>query len=404
MDKLLVVTWEVDRLILREISPRGIWTDERPISATVDLARPTRFSVLSTPEYMDKLRNGLAKLFQKFVVSPTEQSEYSVWVMLPKRWVQYFRIDNPNLHSDELQESNLIWETELRLHEKITDYRLLLPGDYSTKFLEISVVNKNILQIILDTVRQADIQLAGVCVEPAENEPYKIDRAENFIRATTVESHPVTESIFNDRKVWLMASAIFVVVVGIQLFLIFRGATTSVPTQQDPTVSEVVEDVVEQVIESPDVDETISPLRMIVQTLSDGTRIEFATLSPADFKAEISGLDDPETWLTGLHQQPIFQSLRLEGGYPRNGVNTILVRMEPSGWMTDDNSDGLARWEHRAVSAGLTAEGHIARGSFDSVLSLVDSLWIDPDGVVKIIIAPLKTGDVDGDQWTIRVQ
>ncbi|MDP8228982.1 MAG: hypothetical protein P9M15_05975 [Candidatus Electryoneaceae bacterium] len=404
MDKLLVVTWEVDRLVLRELAPHGIWKDDMPISATVDLERPTRFSKLNNSTSKKSLQDGLVELFKDVVVSQTKQPMYSVWLMLPKRWVQHFNIDNPFFHSDELQESHLLWETDQRLHEDIADYRLLLPRSYSDKVLNVSAVNENILQIIIDAMRHADVRLTGVCVEASNDEHYKIDRAENFIRATSVESPPVVESIFYGKKIWLMASAIVVVIVGVILIWMCKESLTLMFAQADSTTSTMTTSTLDSSEDQSEVDSTISLLRKFVQTFSHSTRLKLATLSPADFKAEISGLNDPETWLTELQQKSIFRSLQLEGGYPRNGVNTVLVRMKNTGWMTYSDSDGLARWEQRASSAGLTAEGYIAHGSFDSVLSFVDSMWVKPDGVMKIFVAPEKTGDAESDQWIIRVQ
>ncbi len=402
MDELLVISWEEERLVLRQIPRVGIWSMDTAVQNSVLLEYPDDISKLQDNFYRSKLRDGFSSL-----LSDISLPEKQVWMLLPPKWVQHFHVDNPGLASDELR-SFLLWEAEQQLHGDLSDYHILLPTIFHEQYIEIRAIRSYLLKSILTVADETEFQLIGLGVEPNQDGAYAFQDEENLCNAISMEhqAEPDAESPPKNWKNIIIASIsiLTMVIVGIYFIKAISDRTidtklasiatsTLVPTVTNQDSSQLTENLQTKANPNPQIsDNASSPVIQLITALPVGGRISLATLSPIEFKAELTGISNPEGWLNSVKSQGMLINFRLESS------KVVVVSTNNSGWKSNSETLSFKNWKQQAINKGLTVNERSASGGQKEILSFVNELWQAPQGIDKIYFASV------GEKWVVTVQ
>lgn len=410
MSDLLVITWEDKRLALRQITNVGIWSKDLPLLSSVNLKRPIRASTLKENYIITKLQDCYKQLFMA-----VPASNLSLWFLFPNEWVRQFHVNNPNYQTEDKIHSYLVWEAEQRLHGDASEYRILLPSDFSEPYLEIRAVKKELVDSILIAALKMNLVFHGSTAEPAQNEAYSITEADNFNRSyvpPTSQSSPRKKlslknfSLKDNKPVLWVGGSILALVLCLIIFIMVTSETNGKKSESEYQIAEIIN--LDTLTPLPVSVDTIpaysfeakgtSPVKQFLDALTTGVQVRMLTFSPANLIAELTGVSDIPALLATIKSKSVLSDIEVAGSYRDGNREVIVVRSVNSAWKGIKSQFNKSQWETRAAAVGLKVRKTSARGSYDACLALVDQLWNDPQGVQKIYLADY------GSQWNITVQ
>ncbi len=455
MAEILAVTWGEQDLALRRVPSEGIWNKDAKLLKRVSLQRPTRAGRLTHPEIGGALGSALTELFADVDVN------VPCWLLLPNNWILRFVSEPPDLKSQELTLNQLRWESIQRISGDPADYKISAALMMGGSRYYICITRSEVIQRCLNAAETADLELAGIGLEPDPNENYTFEHPLDLRDALPLELENTPGKSVGKKKTSPALIGIFIVIVaavGGYLYYSSQPAPVKKPvaqraTQKPMSATEAITppttellatassdtlaakpesqteapvttpEVQEKVAETPaKVAETIpapkeSPLversvpathtrtvstgssiiRSLFIGLPAGSKAEMVILSPVDLKIEASGVGNPEQWVATLKKQSGWGNVKLVANYETVVGKVVSVRVENPGWGVVEGKPS-AKWQELAKSAGMSVRDHTATGKLESALTLIDQLWKDSNGLSKIYLTPV------GDNWQVVVQ
>lgn len=433
MAEILAVTWGEEDLALRRVPSEGIWNKDARQLKRVSLQRPTRAGRLTHPEIGGALGPALTELFADVDIN------VPCWLLLPNNWILRFISEPPDLKSQELTLNHLRWESIQRISGDPADYKISAALMMGGSRYYICITRSEVIQRCLSAAETADLDLAGIGLEPDPNENYTFEHPLDLRDALPLEIEGKPKQSLTKKKVSPAVIGIFfgviLVVIG---YLVFSGPT---PQPQKPvahrstkktmTASEAItppNEVVaaqtadtipvktEPIVDTPEknIDAPIagrtplsqpvkaipsdgSVIRGLFAGLPAGAKAQLIVLSPVDLKIEASGINSPDQWLSELKKQSGWSTAKLAGNYETVVGRVTSVRMEKPGWIVSDGKPST-KWQEMAKSANMVVKDRIATGKLDAALNLLDQLWKNSSGVSKVYLSPA------GDNWQVVVQ
>lgn len=433
MTNILAVTWGEEELALRRLPSEGVWGDF-PALKCVPLQRPTRGGRFEHPDAGGQLGAALTELFADVDIN------IPCWLLLPNQWTLRFISDPPDLKSPELILNHLRWESQQRIAGDPEDYRIAAALLMGGQRYFVCLTRSEVIQRCIGAAETAEIELAGVGLEPQPGENYTFEHPLDLRDALPLETEDASRADAR-KKVSppLVGLFLLVVVVGVGGYLLYSSGAGSrppvskpkptaanlpavVPTTPKETVSPLPESVAKPVddtvasVAKPGVRAPLvptvaastpalgaptadagSPLRGLFKLLPEEARTQLVVLSPTDLKVEVSGLASPDQWIGTLKKLPHWGGAGIVGKYETPSGGIVAIRLEAPGW---SSSGGVASdaWQTPAKAAGLTVKGRTATGNLDAALNLFDQLWKAPAGLSKVYLAP------QGSSWAVTVQ
>jgi len=434
MAEILSVIWGDSELSLRRTPSEGVWREDRAPFKRASLPRPTRLGRLDHPESGGQLGAALLELIQDVDVN------IPCWLLLPAGWALRFSAELPDLKEQNLILGQLRWEILQRLTHDASEYRFvaaLMPGGVRWS---ITVVREELVARCLGAAKAAEIELAGIAIEPGPGEQYSFEHPLDLRDSLPVEPPEGAKPLASKKVSPIIPAVIGVAVIVVAAWLFSSSTSTSpkpeaakpkpqpvqqaaappvepppevapqpvseaAPAEAPPTTTPpqamepqpVAEKPAANVPQAPvSIPAGGSPLRAILKSLPAGAKLQLLALSSSDLKIEVSGLPSPDSWLEGLKKSPALAGLKLIGKYDLSAGKSVAARLAPSGWKAAEGpKDG---WKAVATSAGMNVKGKIAAGNLEALLTLLDKLWNNPSGASKLSIAP------KGSDWIVAVQ
>ncbi len=401
MNEVIAVTWSADQVEIRQLPSEGVWQPHVPPIRTIELNRPTRIDRLTQLDSGGGFHQALLHLFADIEIS------LPVWLLLPNEWVQSFRVDNPNLQTDEMQRAHLLWEAQQRLSEDISRFMVYLPDDLTQPKSVIHMIRSDILNLYINESKKAGVEVAGIWVEPEWGKDYNFEIPSDFrdaIPADLIDIAPARPPVTVPNWVSIAVGVVALALAG-YIWMIPTGErprhkAASVQKQHEATATKESKEAgaVGQSETARQHGSPSSPLNQLIESLPAGAKIEFAVISPVDCKAEISGLGNVQDWLKKLKRQTVFKSARIIKSYNVKGRSVSAFRLTRPGWNSKAIDRNVDNWKSMASAQGMKARGRSAAGGYKSALKLVNAVWLKPSGFEKIYLAPNKG------QWVVTVQ
>ncbi len=433
MAEILAVTWGEEELALRRVSSEGIWNQDAKLLKRVTLQRPTRTGRLAHPEVGGALGVSLTELFADVDIN------VPCWLLLPNNWTLRFISEPPDLKSQELTLNHLRWESKQRISGDPADYKISAALMMGGSRYFICITRSEVIQRCLSAAEAADLELAGIGLEPNPNENYTFEHPLDIRDALPLEVETNSKISIAKKKVSPAIVGMFFIVVllvGSSLIYFSGTETTNLPTAQKatrktisaeaaitpPPVNVVTKATVDTVVKPELISETpvepsekivvdkitstepvklaskdASIIRGLFAGLPAGAKAELIVLSPVDLKIEASGIKAADQWLDGLKNQPGWASAKLVGNYETAIGRVTSVRIENPGWSVTDGKPST-RWQELAKTAGMSVKDRIASGKLDAALILLDQIWNNSGGLSKVYLSPV------GDSWQVVVQ
>lgn len=420
MGEILAITWNSDRLELRQASSEGVWQPYAPPDKTVELNRPTRSARLTHPDSGAGLADALQELFKDIEIT------LPIWLLLPPEWVQRIIVTNPLIESPEMYKAHLLWEAGQRLSGDVSNYITLIPAMSEEPKLELLTTRKDIVQTFTSQVKKSGISITGVSAEPGAEERYSFETPHDFRDAIPVDNDeiPYEKPPISVSPVVSIGIGVVVIIAGVIFFGPFDKLFTSKikPETAKPIAAVVTEEQTEgvqsestisqsesstekpvetaaQKPQQPVVSGGLSPVHELSNLLPTGATITMAVLSTADLKVEIAGLGNSNDLITRSKQSNTLKNLRNAGTYTTDAGKVTLFRIPNLGWNAGNQaSKDINVWTQRATTSGLKPQGRTAMGPLDSALRLLDTYWAKPAGFGKIYLAP------EAGQWRVTIQ
>ncbi len=431
MAEILAVTWGEEELVLRRVPSEGIWNKDATQLKRVSLQRPTRAGRLSHPEVGGALGSALIDLFADVDIN------VPCWLLLPNNWTLRFISEPPDLKSQELTLNYLRWESKQRISGDPADYKIaaaLLMG--GARYF-ICITRSEVIQQCLIAAESADLELAGIGLEPNANENYTFEHPLDLRDALALETESNGRAPAKKKKVSSAVIGIFfVAILFVGSYLMFfsgpptatkpvaerakamppREAVTqlpetavskpvdSLPAKTESVIQTPTETVESKTIETVSAAQPEKPIsvsgslfRGLFAGLPAGARPEIVVLSPKDLKVEASGVGSSDQWLTTIKKQPGWSTAKVVGNYETVSGRVTAIRVENPGWLITDGRPST-KWQDFAKSAGMSVKERVATGKLEAALTLLDELWQNSGGLSKVYLSPV------GDTWQVVVQ
>jgi len=412
MSEVLAIFWHPDALELQRIPGYGVWPPSGRTVKSVKFPRPTRISRVSELAFSGELQNTLTQLLTDADIS------HPLWMMLPTEWCFSFQLDNPDLSPPDLNQTQLQWQVQLRLHGDQSQYRVWLPQKIDGSKVTAHVVYGDILDSISSVIRSLGVDLACVSAMPEIGARYSFDEPSDLREAVPVNQEPYVVIKARAGISPLIPAFLGALVLAAAGYLwLLPEATRPKPPKPIPEVSEtnVTEPATQLSVATnqpaeprdtiatktagqPSATSVLSPLTTLIQRLPAGATIQLATLSPVELKMEISGLGNPDAWVSAVQKNSGLERLRKTGSYTAESGAITVIRLENLNWNVGDGARDVDNWARLATSAGMKVTGRTALGGFQSAQTLIDALWQNPGGFSKIYLAS------DGGLWRVTVQ
>jgi len=408
MAETFVVTWGEEQLELRRIPSEGLWAaDLLPLRA-VPAQRPTRLARLDHPDAGGQLASTLHNLLLDVDLT------IPYWFLLPRGWAYTTTIDLPELPTPQERLEHLRWEIIARLANHIEEFRIIHSTLDAAGAVKIIAVTGEVIDYVYNFAKKADLELAGIGVEPKPGETYSFEHPTDLRDAAPLVVEPAPEKGVPTKITVspVAAAAVLIVVLGAAAYLLLspfeaeqpplpaapavippapKPETAPTPVPAVPSPSPAVSDVQPSTPAA-----AVSPLRQIIDALPKDIQTRLAVLSPTDLRLEALGALS-EDWLTQAKKIPALSKMTIVGRYHTSEGNITVLRILETGWLSGGKRDAQA-WENSAKAAGMNARGRIAEGSLDKALALVDALYKTPAGISKIYLASASG------KWTVTVQ
>ncbi|NQT35086.1 hypothetical protein HQ587_07845 [bacterium] len=427
MSDVIIITWTTDKIELRQVPSEGIWQPPLQAIRECELNRPTRSERISKSDSGGGLHLALSSLFSDIEIN------LPIWFLLPREWVQTFTVDNPNLKSVEMTRAQIIWEAQQRISGDISRFKVLLPTDLEAPKLTFHMVRMEIIDIYVGATGQAGIEMAGIISEPEWGEPYNFEMPLDLresVGIDTIDSSEVRPSV-SIPPVLLIVLAVAALAVASYIWILPLSRKPVEVTPDSLAIAQVadtgiaaapVTDITveiaaekedkrgifgflfgkkkkkEEPAELKPITATGAPVNQIAGLLPADAEIKLAVFSPVDARLEITGLNDPNTWLKEIKKSTVCKSAKLAGSYKSKGETIYVIEMGQPEWNPGERVKDFSGWSKLASSKGLKPKGRSARGDLASAQALIDEIWSSKAGYEKILLAP------DKDKWVVTVQ
>ena len=396
MSDVLTITWSVNQVELRQIPSNGSWHPRTQPIRSFTLQRPTRGNRLKDSDSGGGLHEALTELLKDVEIT------LPVWFLAPNNWIQTFRIDTHNLSSDDLKRSHLIWEVQQRLSGDISDSKIILPGNLDEPKVNVHAFRADVLNMIVKAINRSGLDYINVGFEPEWDGDYNFESPVDLrdcIDADSIDTRVLKTKL----SIPIFVSAPILVITLITVsYLLLRFPTAD--TGKLPVESEITSESPDTSIGTPmdtltqAIADNVSPINEIARLLPAGAKIQLGVFSPVDFKMEVSGLADPQTWVNNLKQTTSLKWIEIAGSNSSADRTTTILRQNRTGWQPGSLTRNLDSWKALTAENGMNPKGRSARGAFESALMLLNALWDNPRGFEKIYFAP------DGNEWVVTVQ
>lgn len=432
MNEAFLLSWSETSLALNQLPTEGVWNPSEPPILAVDLSRPTRTARFNHPESGGRFDEALSNLFREIDIN------LPVWILMPNSWVSHYRIKIEDLNPPFLIDQFVKWEVMQRLHGDHSEYRLLLPTEYTPGEVDVYIIKSYLLDFFTNAAEKAGVDISGIGIEPDPGEHYSFELPRDLRDAELFKPEPSLP--VRAKKGLPPALSIVVIVVAIAgasgwYFLTKKSDSPETstlgevavtakkitpPTKMEikpspvtPTATRQEQPIVEQtkatqapqeIKPTPSQIKTQVPVStnslfsQLVSKLPGGSRIELAVISPVDFRVEIAGLRSPDQWLRELKKSQQFKNSDIIARHAEGKRNITVFRMENSGLTASNKPRNVKGWVQSAQAAGLQAKSRRAWGSYENAAKFVDALWNNLSGFTKIYFAPEK------DYWVVTVQ
>ena len=451
MAEILAVTWGEEELALRRVASEGTWNKNSKVLKRVPIQRPTRAGRLSHPEIGGALGTAMTELFIDVDIN------VPCWLLLPNDWILRFVSEPPDLKNQELTLNHLRWEAAQRISGDPADFKIsaaLMMG--GTRYY-ICLIRSEVIQRCLTAADSADLELAGIGIEPDANETYTFEHPLDLRDALPLEIEHDGNSAKSiaTRKASPAVVGIFLgIVIILAGYLYFssqpapvkkpsaerstkksmtpqeaatppeallstssadssaphpgiNATVTETPPISTPEVKSKPATTIEKAEPAPTKGESapanltvsgkVSPIRGLFAGLSGNAKAALVVLSPVDLKVEASGIANPDQWLAELKKQAGWSTAKLTGSYETVGGKVTTLRVESPGWKVTEGKPS-AKWQELAKSAGLSVKDRSASGKLEGALAFLDQIWQNSNGISKVYLTP------QGDSWQIVIQ
>ena len=427
MTDCLSLIWESRELILSRSPLQGTWVTPSPRSVLQKerLLRPSRVErvrLVATHEALTDTLN---------ILLTDRPRDLPIWMLIPPAWVYQFNVTCPSFDSPEEAFDHIVWDAIQRINGDIAPHRILVPNLTPGEDCQVITVRSVFIDLIVEAAQAANVELAGVGVLPVAGEEYIFDRPHDLRRAEQLsEDYESTyAAIGASRFPFLAVAFICLAILSFGAYLLLKAPakkSTDAVTEQvadtvlisetqplDTLMAAAVDTVVAapgemaSVTPSPPAPVTpapsstaptpsaptpaaANPFSQIWQLLPSGSKVEFATISSAELRLEVSGLVQPREWLRQAVMLKNLTGLKLEGEFDGfDGRRVALLRLSSPGFPESPGVVDASQWNLAAGKAGLTViKGRqaSAAGDFNAALKMIEELWKNSAGGAKIYL------------------